>query len=262
MKKYEDFSEDNAFFEENKKIIEMPDLDRLLIPSESERAAEDRRVRFFSLTILMMLAAAAVMCILIFLVASRGEEDIPVIDNAEESEEWRGVFGARDIYEQRVSFSVVLRRGEYGSQREWSGFLLTSDGWIATSAQAAEESLKGRVYAELCDGREYSVEKILTVGEVALLKISAKELDAVTLSEVSLQSGEGVISVCANGDILSGEVSNAEGLKLDISFTRRFEGAPVYDSRGELAGMVYADDGGAVRILSVESIKNAICKIK
>lgn len=261
MKKYEDFSEDNAFFEEKREIIEMPDLEASLIPSERE-IAEDKKVRFFSLTILMVLAAAAITCILIFLVASRGEENIPAIDEVGESEEWRGAFGARDIYEQRVSGSVLLRRGEYGAQRIWSGFLLTSDGWIATSAQAAEQTAKGRVYAELCDGREYSVEKIMIAGEVALLKISAEGLDAATFGEAELQSGEGVISVCANGDILSGQVSNADSLKLDMSFTRRWEGSPVYDDRGELVGMVCSDDDGSVRIVPAESIKSALFKIK
>lgn len=262
MKKYEDFSEDNAFFEEKKEIIEMPDLETSVIPSEREKAEEEKKVRFFSLTILMILSAAAIMCILIFLVASRGEENIPTIDEVGESEEWRGAFSTRDIYEQRVSGSVVLRRGEYGAQRVWSGFLLTSDGWIATSSQITDLSIKGRVYAQLCDGREYSVEKILSVGSVALLKISANELDAVSVGEADLQSGEKVISVCANGDTISGEVSNADSLKLDMSFTLRWEGAPVYDDSGELVGMVCADDDGSVRIVSAESLKDAISKIK
>ena len=265
MKKYEDFSENNAFFQEKNELAQLQGLERAVIESEkSGRACEERSEKggkFFSLAILMCVAAAAIMCILIFLVASRETEESVISEAPRDSEEWRGAFLEREIYESRAKRSVELCVGKYATAT-WSGFLISSDGWIATSCEMLEETVKGRIYATLCDGREYPVEKVLRREDIALLKISASGLEAVSLDERALQGGEKIIAVNADGEVLSGEMSSPESLRVNISCTAEWEGAPLYDEKGALAGMICSEVGGKVYSAAIEDIKSAFLTVK
>ena len=265
MKKYEDFSENNAFFQEKNELTELPNLDKSLVESENRsnggEAQSEKGVRFFSLGILMIVAAAAIVCILIFVVASREPQEPTATEPQEQTDEWRGAFLEQSIYEECAEASVKLCVGKYAIDA-WSGFLVSSDGWIATSEQMLDDFPKGRIYATLCDGREYAVDKVLRRERVALLKISASELGAVSFDGRELQGGERVIAVNAGGEVLSGEISSPQTQRVNISCGIEWEGAPLYDEEGRLAGMICSRDDGAVYSASVEEIESVFWTAK
>lgn len=265
MKKYEDFSENNAFFQENNELARIDNAERALIESEKRDPQRDKEsekgVKFFSLAMLMCVAAAAIMCILIFLVASREPEQEIITETPQESEEWRGAFLGREIYESRAQRSVELCVGKY-STSSWSGFLVSHDGWIATSEQMLEETVRGRIYATLCDGREYPVEQILRRDGIALVKISASGLDFASLDGRALQGGEKIIAVNAYGEVISGEMSSPQSLRVNISCSAEWEGAPLYDENGVLVGMICSQRGGKVYSPVIEDIKSAFLTAK
>lgn len=258
MKKYGDFSEDNAFFENE--IAQLSSTKAILPVDEDKEngSGEDRRersVRLFSLTVMMTVAAAAVLCILIFLVVNRETEPTLPPETDSESEEWRGAFLDRGIYEQCAKASVSVREGRYAGERVWSGFVLSEDGWIATSSHSVGKADRGRIYVTLHDGEEYPVESLVCYGELALLKISA-QLSAVTLRESEVQNGEALIGVRRGTDVLSGEISNAQTYKINMALDQGGEGAPLFDGEGRLVGMAYFEDGQSdAYALSAEQIK-------
>lgn len=261
MKKYEDFSEDNVFFEEKKETVELFSRNNSLI--EVERAYADsgtkKERRFLPLAAMMAAIVIVVICMLIFLVLGR-EESVPLVtEPVGSTEEWRGAFLDREIYEGSLEASVELRAGEYGEESRWSGFLVSENGWIATVGARLDDLSRGRIYATLSDGREYSVEKIYRQGEVALLKISAEEeAEVATLTDSDLQAGEKVIAVNAKGELLSGEISNSETLKVNIYLDDKWEGAPLYDARGALVGMIGSERSGSVYCLTSSEIYEAL----
>ena len=76
MKKYEDFSEDNAFFEEKKETSELFSCNRSLVESDYRysNAADKKGHGFLPLGVMMAAVVLAVVCILIFLVCDKKEE--------------------------------------------------------------------------------------------------------------------------------------------------------------------------------------------
>ena len=260
MKKYEDFSEDNAFYKEKKEITPLLFSDNSLVESEkrySDGCAKKER-RFLPLAVMMTAVVIAVACMLIFLVLGR-EESVPLTtEPVEVIEEWRGAFVSREVYEGSLGASVELRGGEYGTESGWSGIIVSENGWIATVDARVNDLPKGRIYALLSDGREYLVEKIFSRGDVALLKISVEKAETVALTDTELQIGERVIAVNAAGELLSGEISNAETLKVNIYLNDEWDGAPIYDARGDLVGMVSVDRNGAVYCLASARIRETL----
>ena len=243
MKKYDDLWDENALSRKSE--------EKSLVVAD-KREATDRPTRLFFFAVLMTLASAAVICILIFLAA--GREEAQVEESVSVTEEWRGAFLERSVYEKSIGSSVELRGGYFGNESVWSGFLLSDDGWIATSARIAD-GFEGRICAELSDGREYLVEKMLCRDGVALLKISAQSVGGVQVSDSNIHSGERVVAVGVEGDIISGEIVNSNTLSVNIAFSERWEGAPLYDERGHLIGMLCSDDYGGLTAVSAKNIE-------
>ncbi len=252
MKKYDDLWNENAFLKEKEDRTE-----RALTVADG-RMVNGRATRLFFFAVLMTLASAAIICILIFFVAS-GEEQQEQ-ESVSAVEEWRGAFLERSVYEDRLEASVELRGGYFGNESVWSGFLL-SGGWIATSARVAD-GFEGRIYAKLYDGSEYLVEKMLCRDGVALLKISKDDIGGVRARAEEIHSGERTVAVGANGDIICGEIVNFNTFGVDISFTGRWEGAPLYDECGGLIGMLCSDGSGGAMALSAKSIEWIFLTIK
>ena len=261
MKKYNDFSEDNAFFELKNEITGLPEPKTAMTVEEEafDGSGQERSVRIFSLTVMMLVAVAAVMCILIFLIAGRESPRESPSETLGGSEEWRGAFLDRTVYDECVEASVSVRDGRYATEREWSGFVLSQDGWIATCTDSVGKGDRGRIYVTLSGGEEYPVESLISYGELALLKISASLPSAVTLREGAAQDGEKLVGVINGSDLASGEISNARTGKINISFEEG--GTPLFDREGRLVGMTcYREDGAYA--LSAEQIKGLLLKAK
>lgn len=271
MSKNKDFFQDSPYFFDGDDIDKILDLPQIFTArSEKDKNGIIRALiswRFF-VPLIMMLTAAA-LAIVIFLIAvtdSRaGMAQAPVF--SEREEDWRGAFVSKETYEACLECSVGLRVGKGSSQREWSGVIISSDGWIVTSARMLGNGDEGKIYVSFGDGKEYGVDSFLQSGEVALLKIEAKDLLAAELSDKALQSGESVLSVSAGEDILCGTVASAdESPKFNILSPDEGNGAPVFNMDGYLVGIALGDEQDGKSAVfpscSVKEIRDLIDKIK
>lgn len=152
-----------------------------------------------------------------------------------------------------------------------SGFILSPDGYIMTNYHVIEDALKGGYDIEVLtyDGTKY----IATVvggsedNDVAVLKIDAQDLNAVTIGDSdSLKVGEQVYAVgnplgeleyTMTGGMISAtdrEITTTENgrattinmFQIDAAINSGNSGGPVYNSRGEVVGIAsakYASSG-------------------
>ena len=272
MSKNRDFFQDSRyFFDGGDDIDKISDLPQIFV-AESEKKRKGIVGALISwqffVPLAMMLTASA-LAVVIFLMATAGSREAvtqaPVFSTKEE--DWRGAFVSKETYEECLECSVGLRVGKGSSVREWSGVVISSDGWIVTSARMLGNGDEGKIYVSFGDGKEYGVDSFLQSGEVAALKIDARDLFAAELSDRTLQSGESVLSVSAGEDILCGAVASVgECPRFNIFSPDEGNGAPVFDMEGYLVGVALGtdrDDKNAVLpSCSVKEIKNLIDKIK
>lgn len=241
MKDDKEFTGGNAFDPREHEETVRIELPELYAKEEAGRPPREHRIIFLA----AVAAVTAVVCLWIFLATGREAEPIEVPLPSETAEEWRGAFADRSIYDTAMECSVGLRTGRAGQVRYWSGVIISEDGWIATSAQALEETDRGRIYVTLNDGREYAAESILKDGAAAAVKISAAGLSAPEVSDRAVHSGEGIIAVSGGEYVTSGEISgiSGEGARINSTLGSESEGAPVFDTDGRLMGIAAGVDG-------------------
>jgi len=223
---------------------------------------------------LCVLITAICLTVAFFDVPAKTVQSADTKPSDEVSDEWKGAFAAKNIYENCYESSVTIRLGRDNESMFWSGFVIDSDGWIATSLDVMEVSKRGRMYVAFSDGKEYSVVSRWRDPEsgIALLKISAESLNAVELREEDMQGGERVICVGAleygSSCVASGEICGMldERFKVNIGLDAHGTGAPLFDDDGRFVAMATADDfenGGRISYaLSANKCKSVFEYIK
>ena len=131
-----------------------------------------------------------------------------------------------------------------------SGFILTPDGYVMTNAHVIDGA--DEVYVNLTDKREYKA-KVVGVDkrtDVAVVKIDAKALPAVTIGDVSrLKVGEWVMAIGTpfglENTVTAGIVSakardtgeEIRFLQSDVAVNPGNSGGPLINMRGEVVGI-------------------------
>jgi serine protease Do len=170
-------------------------------------------------------------------------------------------FGPNDPFSQFFR-GMPGPRGGAPMRGEGSGFIVSSDGLILTNAHVVAGADK--VTVKLLDRREFEA-KVIGQDEatdVAVLKIEAKGLPAVTLAPAdSVQVGEWVVAIGApfgfDNSVTAGIVS-AKGRNLpddnyvpfiqtDVAVNPGNSGGPLFNLAGEVVGInsqIYSRSGG------------------
>ncbi len=255
--------------EKDREEIEFFDDSRFPIPLEKSTTrclSKDKRRIFLRITALLCMLLLVITVCLLWSQQRATHLPIDETDAAGEIEEWRGAFAERDIYESCLESTVSIKWGRGESAAVWSGFVLSSDGVIATSCNPIDTNRSGRLYVTLYDGREFSVDSIrqYTDDNCAVLKINANDLSTVNFRDAELQIGERLISLYAGeGDLAVryGEIAsiNEDGCKLAYGFGDGSMGAPLYDEEGRLAAFV-CDGGEQAFAISVRRAKQIFNK--
>ncbi len=230
-----------------KKAVESP---------EAVHVYKKSRLGIFAIISAVSLTVATVCAVLFFL--PQRKELPPDTDVSEiiEAEEWRGAFAELDIYKKCLDSTVTIQWGQGISALRWTGFVLSSDGLIATSAEPLKSQRSGRIYVMLNDGREFLVEsfQLDDNGSCALIKINAEELISAQLGTNELQQGEELISVYSmNEQGLMLKSLQVEGQKDGLFLLgSRLEdiglGAPIFDNNGTLSAFVSKNENGVLAI--------------
>lgn len=147
-----------------------------------------------------------------------------------------------------------------------SGFIISPDGYILTNAHVIDQS--NAVSVKLTNKREYPAKIIGTdpYTDVALLKIEASGLQAVTTGDPNkLEAGEWVAAIGApfgfENSVTVGVVS-AKGrmlpngsyvpfIQTDVAVNPGNSGGPLFSTRGEVVGInsqIYSQTGGYMGI--------------
>lgn len=168
---------------------------------------------------------------------------------------------------------------EFRSQSLGSGFIISRDGHILTNAHVVEDA--DEVTVRLTDQREFEAKVVGTDRrtDIALLKISAKNLPVVDIGESSkLEVGEWVVAigspfgftnsvsqgiVSAMGRSLPGE-DIVPFIQTDVSVNPGNSGGPLFNMNGEVVGInsqIYSRSGGYMGLSFAIPIDLAI-KIK
>lgn len=187
---------------------------------------------------------------------------------------------------RRFSFGNQLPR-EFISQSLGSGFIISADGYILTNAHVVEGA--DEVIVRLTDQREF---KAKVVGsdkrsDIALLKITAKDLPVATIGDSSkLEAGEWVAAigspfgfinsvsqgiVSAKGRSLPGERGEniVPFIQTDVSINPGNSGGPLFNMAGEVVGVnsqIFSRSGGymglsfAIPIDLAMKVKNDLLK--
>ena len=157
-----------------------------------------------------------------------------------------------------------------------SGFILTSDGYVVTNNHVVEGATS--VTVKLYNGEEYDAEIVGTdeMNDVALLKIDATGLQAVTIVDSDqIEVGEEVIAIGnplgeLTFTMTAGVVSaldreiNTDGkpinmLQTDVAINSGNSGGPLFDMNGNVIGITSAKYSGSTSSgASIEGISFAI----
>ncbi|RFC35533.1 MAG: serine protease Do [Candidatus Nitrotoga sp. SPKER] len=173
---------------------------------------------------------------------------------------------------------------EFRSQSLGSGFIISQDGYILTNAHVIDNA--DEVTVRLTDKREF---KAKVVGadkrsDIALLKISAKDLPVASIGDTSkLEVGEWVVAigspfgftnsvsqgiVSAMGRSLPGE-NTTPFIQTDVPINPGNSGGPLFNLKGEVIGInsqIYSRSGGymglsfAIPIDLAIKVKNQLLK--
>ncbi len=152
--------------------------------------------------------------------------------------------------------------GGYPARTLGSGFLISQDGYILTNAHLVADVDEAIV--RLVDKRQFNA-KVIGVDErtdVALIKIDARDLRAVTIGDpAKLEVGEWVAAigspfgfensvtagiVSAKGRLVPDE-SEVPFIQTDVAVNPGNSGGPLFNLRGEVVGinsMIYSASGG------------------
>ncbi|CAH1079419.1 putative periplasmic serine endoprotease DegP-like [Candidatus Nitrotoga sp. 1052] len=173
---------------------------------------------------------------------------------------------------------------EFRSQSLGSGFIISQDGYILTNAHVVEKA--DEVTVRLTDKREFKAKVIGADkrSDIALLKISAKDLPVVSIGDASkLEVGEWVVAigspfgftnsvsqgiVSAMGRSLPGE-NTTPFIQTDVPINPGNSGGPLFNLNGEVIGInsqIYSRSGGymglsfAIPIDLAIKVKNELLK--
>lgn len=240
MKKHQEVSNEDPFFEEKLPIRLWAEED-----GKSQRDGQPKGLLPMLLLILLLITAA-VCCLVLLGTDGDPETCVPAV-LPEETPEWRGAFASREILEKCISSAVKISVGRAGSIREWSGLVLTEDGWIATCAKALGEGDEGIIRVSLGDGREYEAVSFKCKNGIALLKISADGLVAAELEDRQLCAGEQIICLRQGTEPVSGQVTIPDDgglVRISALLGESGAGAPVFDHEGHLVAMASLDQVG------------------
>jgi serine protease Do len=155
---------------------------------------------------------------------------------------------------------------EFLSQSLGSGFIIDQEGYILTNSHVVEDA--DEVIVGLIDKRELKA-KLVGIdkrSDVALLKISAKNLPVVTIGDpAKLDVGEWVVAIGApfgfTNSVTQGIVS-AKGrdlpgqnvvpfIQTDVAINPGSSGGPLFNMNGEVVGInsqIYSRSGGSMGI--------------
>lgn len=236
------------------------------------KACEGRRRRypFLLIVILLFLLVAVALFGLKIYLDGRNEE----ISDAEayleegfskDNDTWQGAFDSEELYESCKSCAVSICVGD----ARCSGFVFSSDGWIATLEGIVNRSVKGRITVKLSGGESFLVESFRQEHRsgLTLLKINAEGLRAAVFSnEREVCVGEELFSFfCVGGEpwenslfsgrvaltdraaelfCASGESRTALAWQIGILMPSQGAGAPLFNSSGELVAIACVGDSG------------------
>ena len=179
------------------------------------------------------------------------------------------------------------RQGPRGRapQSSGSGFIISDDGYVVTNAHVIDDAVK--IVVTLKDRRELAA-KVIGVDEssdIALLKIDAKGLPAVTMGDSSeLRVGQWVVAIGAPFGL---EHSASQGIvsalarslnqrnttyvpfiQTDVAVNPGNSGGPLFDLKGNVVGvnsMIYSRSGGYQGIsfsIPADTVKNVVAQLK
>ena len=188
------------------------------------------------------------------------------------------------IYRQNVASVVAITCTiRYNNNGQTSttgasgtGFVITEDGYIVTNHHVIENASK--ITVTMADGTEYAAKLIGSndTNDVALIKITATGLDAVTIgSSSAMQVGDQVVAIGnALGELSSSlTVGYVSGMDRDVSTDGTIinmiqtdaainsgnSGGPLFNARGEVIGITTAKYSGTTSSgASIEGISFAI----
>ncbi len=173
---------------------------------------------------------------------------------------------------------------EFRSQSLGSGFIISQDGYILTNAHVIDNA--DAVTVRLTDKREFKAKVIGADkrSDIALLKISAKDLPVASIGDTSkLEVGEWVVAigspfgftnsvsqgiVSAMGRSLPGE-NTTPFIQTDVPINPGNSGGPLFNLKGEVIGInsqIYSRSGGymglsfAIPIDLAIKVKNELLK--
>lgn len=234
MKENKDIFDDDFFPFDFEQAL-LPDCLEITDEGEKEHDGLGAWQLFLALAIAVTSIVLIFVALIIYVGAGR-TKTVGMPAETESVEEWRGAFASKDIYEAALLCSVRLVAGQGDELCEWSGVIVSEDGWIATDKNAVTCIGNGRIYVVLNDGREYGVDSFFLAGDTAALKIEAQGLEAATVSEDKLQVGESIICI-GGGELYCGRMSDARGERVSIAASALCRGAPVFDAEGGLLGV-------------------------
>jgi hypothetical protein len=240
------------------------------ISEEPECDAPTRRMKV-GITIVCGIILLLLIYVAIRIAMGNNMADEVNIDATESTNAWRGAFDSEKISEASIGASVSVRAGgagEYGA-RSASGFVIDSDGWIATSSRVLSGAPRGRIYVIDSEGEEYAVNALFTDRErgVTFLRVEKNRLRGVeSLGSDGLCVGEKLISLSSNGAPkhsvtlsvgsfgadsctvwLGDNIGRREGqMYTDMYFEGSELGSPVFDSGGRIVAMALFDGSGYV----------------
>lgn len=164
-----------------------------------------------------------------------------------------------EIITESVTYNTFM--GQYVSEGAGSGVIISSDGYIATNHHVISDA--GSITVTLSDGTEYPAQLVAsdTQTDLAVLKIEADNLTpAVFGSSASLCVGEPVIAIGnplgeLGGTVTGGIISALDRevtidgqtmtlLQTDASVSPGNSGGGLFNSKGELIGIVNAKSSG------------------
>lgn len=246
-----------------------------------------RRWNPFFFVALIFLLAAIVFAVVKLVFDNQDGEAVAAL---EEEVDWQGAFVDEPTFLRCKMASVSVR----ANGKACSGVVLSEDGWIATVSSVVNDSVRGRVEVALFDGRVFEVDcfRESRRAGLVLMKIDAQGLCAAdTAFDGRISAGEEIYTFCALGNasnlsLFSGRISQTNTrveiakefekkkvfllMQIGILLTEEGDGAPLFNSQGELVGIGCGFFGNSVDsqkyminyAFSFEKIRPLLSKMK
>ncbi|MBI5921526.1 MAG: DegQ family serine endoprotease [Betaproteobacteria bacterium] len=199
------------------------------------------------------------------IVASQGPAvvNISVSGKAKDADtEFPGIFPESPLQDFFRRFRIPAPHGKIPIQGQGSGFIVSPDGAILTNAHVVADA--DEVLVRLTDKREFKAKVVGSdrLSDVALLRISAKDLPTVKIGDSSkVRVGEWVVAIGSpfgfENSVTAGIVSAksrtlpAEGyvpfMQTDVAINPGNSGGPLFNTSGEVIGInsqIYSRSGG------------------